>query len=329
MISALMELALSERVIVIGAALALLIAGAYSCAEIDIEAYPDPVQPMVEVLTLPNGLSAEEVEKLVTVPLEVGLAGMRDLQAMRSISLFGLSDVRCYFEWESDYYQDRAETINHLGFIGLPQGIVAGISPENPIGEVYRYWIESPDHDLIAEKEVEDWMLEKQLKTVPGVLDVSGFGGLTKEYHVEVDPQKLNYYQIPLSTLISSISNSNTNVGGNYLTVGEQAFDVRGIGFIHSLDDIANIVLSASKSTPIRIANVADVSIGYAPRLGIVGMAERNAPDRGEVVTGIVLMRRGGNTLQTLKGVKDKVSQINRSGLMPRGYKVIKDYDRT
>ncbi len=329
MIRALMEFALSERVIVIGAALALLIAGAYSFAEIDIEAYPDPVQPMVEVLTLPSGLSAEEVEKLVTVPLEVGLAGMRDLQAMRSISLFGLSDVRCYFEWESDYYQDRVETINHLGFIGLPQGIVAGISPENPIGEIYRYSIESPDHDLIAEKEVEDWVLEKQLKTVPGVLDVSGFGGLTKEYHVNVNPQKLNYYQVPLSTLISSISNSNTNVGGNYLTVGEQAFDVRGIGFIHSLDDIGNIVLSTNKSTPIRIANVADVSIGYSPRLGIVGMAQRNGLDRDEVVTGIVLMRRGGNTLQTLKGVEDKVAQINRSGMMPRGYKVIPYYDRT
>ncbi len=329
MIRALMELALNERVIVIGAALALVIAGAYSFAELDIEAYPDPVQPMIEVLTLPNGLSAEEVEKLVTVPLEVGLAGSRDLQAMRSISLFGLSDVRCYFEWESDYYQDRVETINHLGFISLPQGIVAGISPENPIGEIYRYWIQSPYRDLIGEKEVEDWVLEKQLKTVPGVLDVSGFGGLTKEYHVDVDPQKLNYYQVPLSTLISSISNSNTNVGGNYLTVGEQAFDVRGIGFIHSLDDISNIVLSTSKSTPIRVANVADVSIGYAPRLGIVGMAQRNAVDRDEVVTGIVLMRRGGDTLKTLKGVEAKVAAINRPGLMPRGYKVIPYYDRT
>ena len=144
MIRALMELALNERVIVIGVALALLIAGAYSFAEIDIEAYPDPVQPMVEVLTLPSGLSAEEVEKLVTVPLEVGLAGMRDLQAMRSISLFGLSDVRCYFAWDSDYYQDRVETINQLGFIRLPQGVVAGISPENPIGEIYRYTDRKP-----------------------------------------------------------------------------------------------------------------------------------------------------------------------------------------
>src|SRR5208282_4962260 len=324
MISALMELALSERVIVIGAALALLIAGAYCFAEIDIEAYPDPVQPMVEVLTLPNGLSAEEVEKLVTVPLEVGLAGMRDLQAMRSISLFGLSDVRCYFEWESDYYQDRVETINHLGFIGLPQGIVAGISPENPIGEIYRYWIESPDHDLIAEKEVEDWVLEKQLKTVPGVLDVSGFGGLTKEYHVEVDPAQLNHYSIPLSQVIGAIQNSNTNAGGNYLNVGEQAFDVRGIGLIHTLDDIRNVVLTTNNSTPIRIANVGDVGIGWTPRLGIVGM---NYHD--EVVEGIVLMRKGGNTLDTLKRVEAKTQELNTAGLLPKGYKVVPYYDRT
>ena len=159
---------------------------------------------MIEVLTLPNGLSAEEVEKLVTVPTEYGLAGMRDLEAMRSISLYGLSDIRCYFSWDSDYYWDRVETINRLSFITLPQGVTPGISPDNPIGEIYRYTVESPDHDLINEKTVEDWILEKQIKTVPGVEDVSGFGGLTKQYQVEVDPHKLNYYQVPLSTLIAA-----------------------------------------------------------------------------------------------------------------------------
>src|SRR5437870_4534124 len=135
----LMRLAMSERVIVLGAALVLILVGIYAYHELDIEAYPDPVQPMVEVLTQPGGLSAEEVEKLVTVPLEVGLGGMQYLQSMRSISLFGLSDIRCYFTWESDYQQDRTQTISRLGFISLPSGITAGISPENPIGEIYRY----------------------------------------------------------------------------------------------------------------------------------------------------------------------------------------------
>ena len=269
-----MALALRERVVVLGLAIILLLAGIYSFSQIDIEAYPDPVQPMVEVLTLPAGLSAEEVEKLVTVPTEYGLSGMLNLEAMRSISLFGLSDIRCYFSWDSDYYNDRSQTINQLTFISLPQGITAGISPQNSIGEIYRYTVEGPDHDLMKEKEVQDWVIEKQLKTVPGVTDVTGFGGLTKEYHVDVDPQRLSYYGVPLSGLVSSIENSNTNAGGNYLSVGEQTFDVRGLGFLHSLPDISNIVLSANKATPSRFRTSA-TSISYAPRLGIVGRTIR------------------------------------------------------
>ncbi len=229
-----MALALRERIVVLGMALILAVAGAYSFSQLDIEAYPDPVQPMTEVLTLPNGLSAEEVEKLVTVPTEYGMSGMLHLKSMESISLYGLSDIRLYFDWDSDYEMDRIQTINQLSFVTLPQGVQPGLSPENPIGEIYRYTVESPNHDLLMEKEIEDWILEKQLKTVPGVLDVSGFGGLTKEYHVDVDPDRLIYYRIPLSTLISAIANSNTNAGGNYLNIGEQAFDVRGIGLIHS-----------------------------------------------------------------------------------------------
>jgi heavy metal efflux system protein len=324
MIRSLMALALRERVVVVGIALMLLLAGLYSFSQIDIEAYPDPVQPLIEVLALPNGLSAEEVEKLVTVPIEYGLAGLRNLQAMRSISLYGLSDIRCYFSWDSDYYWDRVETINRLSFITLPQGVTPGISPDNPIGEIYRYTVESPDHDLTNEKTVEDWILEKQIRTVPGVEDVSGFGGLTKQFQVEVDPQKLNYYQIPLSTLIAALQNSNTNSGGNYMSVGEQAFDVRGLGFFRNLDDIRNVVLNASKSTPIKVSNVADVEAGYAPRLGIVGKDNQN-----EVVTGIVLMRKYGNTLKTLKGVEAKVRDLNTSGILPKGYKVVPYYDRT
>jgi heavy metal efflux system protein len=319
-----MDFALRERVVVVGMALLLALAGIYSFHELDIEAYPDPVQPRVEVLALPNGLSAEEVEKLVTVPIEVGLAGMRNLESVRSISLFGLSDTKCYFSWDSDYYDDRAEVIQRLGFINLPQGITPTISPSNPIGEIYRYTVESPDHDLAREKEVEDWILEKQLKAVPGVIDVTGFGGLTKEYHVEIDPEKLIHYQVPLTTLVSSIGNANTNVGGSYLQVGEQAFNIRGIGFIHSLDDIRNITLSATNSTPIRVGDVARVDLGYAPRLGIVGMNDRN-----EVVSGIVLMRKYGDTLKTLRGVQEKVKSLNASGILPKGYRVVPYYDRT
>jgi heavy metal efflux system protein len=331
MIRALMDLALSERVVVVVAAVVLALAGFYSFRELDIEAYPDPVQPRVEIITQPLGLSAEEVEKIATIPLEVGLAGLRNLEAIRTISLFGLSDVKLYFSWDSDYYWDRVETINRLGLISLPQNLTPSISPDNPIGEIYRYVVQSPDHDLMEEKTVEDWILEKQLKTVPGVEDVSGFGGLTKQYHVDVDAAKLNHYQLSLATLTNAIANANINVGGNYLEVGQQAFDVRGLGFITTLDDIRNIVLNSSNATlnssiaiPARVRDVANVSIGYAPRLGIVG---RN--DTDEVVEGIVLMRKYGNTLQTLKGVEAKVAQLNSSGMLPKGYKVVPYYDRT
>jgi heavy metal efflux system protein len=323
MIRALMDLALGERAIVLGLALILVLAGLYSFHEIDIEAYPDPIQPRIEVITQPSGLSAEEVEKITTVPLEYGLAGMRNLKSIRTISLYGLSDVKLYFDWDSDYYWDRVETINRLGLITLPAGLTPGISPDNPIGEIYRYTVQSPDHNLTEEKEIEDWVLEKQFKTVPGVEDVTGFGGLTKEYHVDVDADKLSHYQFSLSTLSSSIANANTNVGGNYLNVGDQALDVRGVGFIHSLDDIGDITLNTTNSTPIRVRDLAQVSEGYSPRLGIVGMNNSN-----EVVEGIVLMRKYGDTLKTLDGVEAKTEQLNNSGMLPKGFKVVPYYDR-
>ena len=319
-----MALALRERVVVVGLAIMLLLAGAYSFSQLDIEAYPDPVQPRVEVITQPIGFSAEEVEKLATVPLEFGLSGMLYLESIRSISLFGLSDIKLYFSWDSDYEFDRVQTINQLSLITLPAGFAPTISPENSIGEIYRYTVRGPQHDLIREKEVQDWILEKQLKTVPGVIDVSGFGGLTKQYHVDVDPQRLNHYGVALSALIGSIQNSNTNSGGNYLTVGQQAFDVRGLGLLRGTRDIGNVVLNATNSVPIKVSNLAEVDEGFAPRLGIVGKDHQN-----EVVQGIVLMRKYGNTLKTLRGVRAKVKELNTSGILPRGYRVVAYYDRT
>ncbi|MBV8134467.1 MAG: efflux RND transporter permease subunit [Deltaproteobacteria bacterium] len=325
MIKLLMDWALDERPIVIGLALLLVIAGLYAFHELDIEAYPDPVQPDIELTTQPFGYSAEEVEKLATIPLEWGLAGMRNLESIRTISLFGLSDVKLFFSWDSDYFQDRTDVLNRLSLITLPlpPGITPGLNPDNPIGEIYRYRVVSPNHDLLSEKEVQDWILEKQFKTVPYIEDVAGFGGLTKEYHVEVDPDKLTHYGMSLPTLTAAIANANINVGGNYLDVGEQSLDVRGVGFIHSLDDIRNITLNTNNATPVRVTEVADVSIGHAPRLGIVGMNDNN-----EIVQGIVLMRKYGNTLEALDGVEAKNQQLNNSGMLPRGYKAVPYYDR-
>jgi cobalt-zinc-cadmium resistance protein CzcA len=324
MLNALIRLSLRERIVVLFFAVGLLVGGLYAFHELDIEAYPDPVQPMVEILTLPAGLSAPEVEKLVTIPLEQGVAGMRGLEDLRSTTMFGLSDVKCYFSWDSDYYWDRTEVVDRLSFINLPLNLTPVISPENPVGEIYRYIVESDDHNLLREREVQDWILEKQFRTIPGVIGVVGFGGLTKQYHVDVDPQRLDYYNIPLAGLISALQNSNTNVGGNYLTVGEQAFDVRGIGFYRELQDIRDVVLSATRGVPITVGQVAAVDVGHAPRLGVVGINGRS-----DVVEGIIVMRKYGNTMQTLRRVGAKVAQLNSSGLLPRGYRITPYYDRS
>jgi cobalt-zinc-cadmium resistance protein CzcA len=308
--------------VVLACAIGLFCIGVYAYHELDIEAYPDPVQPTVEVITQPLGLSAEEVEKIVTIPIEYGVAGMKGLQSIRSISLFGLSDVTCYFSWDTQKDWDELLTTSRLSTLTLPQGLQPQISPENSIGEIYRYVIKTPNHDLTLEKELEDWVVEKQLKTVPGVVDVAGFGGLTKEYHVDVDPFKLNFYGLSLANLITAIQNSNTNAGGNYLTLGEQNVDIRSIGFIRSPDDIGRITLAAPHATPVRVQDVADVGVGYTPRLGVVGKDEAD-----DVVEGIVLMRKGGDTLQTLAGVEAKVAELNKN--LPNGARIQPYYDRS
>jgi len=314
--------ALRWQRVVLAAAIALLFVGLYAYHQIDVEAYPDPVQPTVEVITQPLGLSAEEVEKIVTIPIEYGVAGMKGLESIRSISLFGLSDVTCYFSWDTTKDWDDVLTASRLSTLTLPQGLQPQISPENSIGEIYRYVIRTPNHDLTREKELEDWVVEKQLKTVPGVVDVAGFGGLTKEYHVDVDPFKLNFYGLSLANLIAAIQNSNTNAGGNYLTLGEQNVNIRSIGFIRSPADIGQITLAAPHATPVRVQDVADVGVGYTPRLGVVGKDEAD-----DVVEGIVLMRKGGDTLKTLAGVEAKVAELNK--ILPDGARIEPYYDRS
>ncbi len=323
----LMNMALKERGLVVAGAVLVALGGILAFRGLDIEAYPDPLQPEVELVTQPLGMSAEEVERLVTVPLEWGLAGMLHLQKIRTISLFGLSDVKLYFDWSSDYYRDRAETLNRLAMTPLPlPGAGPQLSPENPIGEIMRYEIVSPDHDLMKEAEVQDWIVRNQLRTIPdgGVEDASRFGGLTKEYHVDVDAEKLAHYGVSLTALTGAVADANMNVGGSFLDVGDQAFDVRGIGFIKTLDDIGKITISAAKGTPVRVQDVADAAVGFAPRLGIVGR-----DDVDEIVEGVVLMRKYGDTLKTLKQVEDRVKHLNGSGLLPKGFKVVSIYDRT
>jgi heavy metal efflux system protein len=323
MIQKLVAFALRLPFVVWMGALVILVGGTLSYLALDIEAYPNPVPPLVEVITQPDGASPEEVERYVTIPLEIGLAGMPGLDHVRSQSLFGLSDVKCYFKWGTQYADARQEVINRLGFVALPSGVQASISPWNAIGEIYRYTLKGKGYTLRDFKTAEDWILERQFKQVPGVVDVTSFGGETMQYHVGVDPFRLRDHSVSLAQLITAIQNANTNVGGQRLVLGEQSYNVRGIGLLKDTHDIDNIVVTERSGTPTRVRDVATTSEGAAPRLGQVG---HDGDD--DVVQGIVLMRYGGETPAALKGVHDRIDHIHKYHLLPPGMDIEPYYDR-
>src|ERR1700690_571401 len=323
MIERLVSAAVRAPFLVLMTALALVGVGIHSYAQLDIEAYPNPVPPMIEIIAQPQGWSAEEVERYVSVPLETGLVGMPGLEHIRSQSLFGLSDVKCYFGWDTNFATAQQAVLNHLGFIALPPGVSPALSPWSAIGELFRYKVVGKGYSLVDLKTVQDWILEKQFRQVPGVIDVVGFGGLTKQYHVEVDPYRLRGRGVALAQLQSAIANANQNVGGQRITLGEQSFDVRGVGLIRSVQDIGDITISAAKGVPVRVRDVANVSVGAAPRLGIVGQDEE--PD---VVEGIVLMRYGGDSLKTIRGIHERVDYIRQNRVLPPGMEIEPIYDR-
>ena len=328
MIQRIVAAALRMPFIVFSCAVLLIVLGLGAYSQLDIEAYPNPCPPLVEVLTQPPGWSAEETERYVTIPLEIGLSGMPGLDHVRSFSLFGLSDVKCYFNWGTAYKDARQEVINRLQFISLPAGLQGQLSPWNAIGEVFRYRIKGDGYTLKDLKTAEDWILERQWKQVQGVIDVTSYGGETKQYHVEVDPYRLRGHGATLTELTTAIQNANQNVGGQRLFMGEQSYDIRGIGLLGArpgfqVHDIENIVVAEQKGTPVRVKDVADVNVGYAPRLGIVGYNED--PD---VVQGIVLMRYGGETQPTLDGIHKKLDYIRDNHILPPGMDIEPYYDR-
>ena len=323
MVKLLVAFALKNRALVVLGALVLAVTGLFAFRQLNVEAYPNPVPPLVEVIAQPPGWSAEEVERYVTIPLEIGLSGMPGLDHVRSQSLYALTDVKCYFTWGTSYEAARQEVINRLQFIQLPPGVQAQLSPSNAIGEVYRFNVRGKGYGLQELKTAADWILVRQFKQVPGVVDVVTFGGETKEYHVEVDPYRLRARGISLAQLMQSISNANTNVGGQRLTLGEQAYTIRGVGLIRSPKDIEDVVVLAQKGVPVRVRDVATVAIGHAPRLGIVGR-----DGDGDVVQGTVLMRYGAETKPTLRGIYERVEHIRKNHLLPPGMDIEPYYDR-
>ena len=303
----------------------LFAAGAYGFSKLNIEAYPDPVPPLVEVVTQSPGQSAEEIERYITIPIEVQLAGVPHVTSVRTISLFGLSDVKVQFTYDFTHDEAEQRVINRLSQLGgLPNGAQPQLSPESPIGEIYRYRLVGPPGYSVTDlKTLQDWVLQRRFKAVPGVIDVTGWGGKTRTYDITVDDKKLVAFGVTLPQVLQALNNANINVGGQTVNFGAQAAIVRGVGLIHSTGQIERTMLRASNGTPVLLGDVAQVSVGAQPRLGIAGQDASN-----DIVEGIVLMHRGDKSMPTIKAVEDEVRKINASGLLPPGVQVEKIYDR-
>jgi cobalt-zinc-cadmium resistance protein CzcA len=324
--SDIVQFALRQRVLVLVLLAIFLVAGVVLFTKLNIEAYPDPVPPSVEVVTQSSGLSAEEIERNISIPIEVQMAGIPHITAIRTISLFGLSDVKIQFSYDFTYDEAQQWVINRLSQLSaLPGGAQPQISPVSPIGEIYRYRLTGPPGFSVTDlKTIQDWILERRFKAVPGVVDVTGWGGKTKTYDVSVDQHKLLQYGVSLPQLLQALGNSNINVGGQTVTIGQQAAIVRGVGLIRSPGDIADIVLAQNRGAAIFLRDVASVAIGHQPRLGIAG---QDSDD--DIVQGIVLMRRGEQSMPTIRGVEQEVRTINSSGILPAGVSIEPIYDRT
>ena len=331
MIGTLTQYALRHRAIVLALVALFALAGVAAFRHLPVEAYPDVTNVSLQVITLFPGHAAEEVERLVTIPIENEMNGIPKRTSIRSISLFGLSQVTIAFEDDADNEFVRSQAAQHLGVVTLPSGSQASLSPNaTPIGEIYRYTLKAPmgfpDVEL---KALQDWVVEKQFRTVPGVVDVVGFGGPIKQYQVLIDPVKLRSYGITLNQIFTALSNGNRNAGGSYIEHGSELYIVRGLGFIQDLNDIGNIAVDTRNGTPIKISDLGTVQIGNQLRLGRVGKIITGQPDQDvDVVMGIVIMRRGENALEVLKRVRAKVDDLNQDYL-PAGVKIVPHYDRT
>jgi cobalt-zinc-cadmium resistance protein CzcA len=303
--------------------IAWLAGGIFMFFRLDIEAYPDPSPPLVEVITQNSSWSAEEMERQVTVPVETGLFGIPHLESTRSVSIFGLSDVKLYFDYDSDYFWDRQEVLNRMQLITLPAGISPQLSPWSPVGEIYRYRLMGDAYSLNELKATQDWMVRREIKQVPDIIDVTTFGGTTKQYQAEVDPRKLLQYNVTLPQVVAAVSSSNANAGGNYLTLGSQTVNVRGIGLLRSVDEMKAVVITQRSGVPVFLGDVADVHEGFQQRLGQVGI---NHDD--DAIEGIVLLQRGEQSLPALDALRHRVDALNH-GLLPPGMQVKTLYDRT
>jgi cobalt-zinc-cadmium resistance protein CzcA len=323
--NAVVAFALKHRVLMVVLFVMMLAGGIMAFRELNIEAYPDPTPPMVDVITQSPGLSAEEIERYITIPIETQTSGLRNLTSIRTISLYGLSDVKLQFSFDLTYEQALQLVLNRLSQVPpLPNNAQPQISPVSPIGEIFRYRLVGPaGYSVLDLKTLQDWVLQRRFRAVPGVVDVIGWGGKTKTFELEVDFNKLIAYGLTLPQLLQALNNSNINVGGNTVNIGTQAAVVRGVGLIRSVEDLRNTMLTQSNGNPVLVSDVATVTVGQKPRLGIAG---NDADD--DIVQGIVLMRRGEQSMPTIKRVEREVERINNANILPPGVRIERIYDR-
>src|SRR5205823_4511422 len=321
----LVALAVSRRYLMVAMFAAVIVGGLIAFKQLNIEAYPDPTPPMVDIVTQRPGLSSEEIERYITIPIETQTAGIRNLRAIRTISLYGLSDVKLQFTFDYTYDEALQQVLNRLSQLPqLPNNAQPQISPVSPIGEIYRYrLVGPPGYSVLDLKTLQDWVLQRRFRAVPGVIDVIGWGGKTKTFELEVDFNKLIAYGLTLPQLLQVLNNSNINVGGNTVNIGSQAAVVRGVGLIRSADELSNTMLTQSGGNPVLVRDVATVHVGHKPRLGIAG---KDADD--DIVEGIVLMRRGEQSMPTIERVEREVERINNSNILPPGVRIERIYDR-
>ena len=335
MIRSLVDFALGNRFLVIAAALLLFVWGAISFHQLPVEAYPDVANNYVEIITQWPGISAEQIEQQVTIPLEITMNGIPHVVHLRSFSVFGLSDVKLIFDDEEENAWNRERVLERLSQVTLPPGVSPQMGTDwSPVGQIYWFSLKNtnPNIDTMELKSIEDWVVEKNLKSVPDVVDVSSFGGPTREYQVRLDPNKLVSYGLSISQVEAQLTNNNANAGGSFIEAGLQQINVREVGLIRDVHDIENTVILTKSGTPVRIKDIADVAQGPKIRLGQTGRTiireDHKLLDDSDAVSGIVALRKGADSDTTLRAIHDKVQELN-DHILPNGVKLVAFLDRS
>jgi cobalt-zinc-cadmium resistance protein CzcA len=335
MIRKLVDFALESRFFVLAAAILLFVWGAISFHQLPVEAYPDVANNYVEIITQWPGISAEQIEQQVTIPLEIAMNGIPHVVHLRSFSLFGLSDLKLIFDDEEQNAWNRERVLERLTQVTLPPNVVPQMGTDwSPVGQIYFFTLKStnPNYDVMDLKSIEDWVVEKNLKAVPDIVDVASFGGPTREYQVRVDPNKLIAYGLTLAQVEQQITNNNANAGGSFIEAGMQQINVREVGLVRNVQDIENTVIVTKSGTPVRMRDIAAVAQGPKIRLGQFARAfhreDGKIVDNDDVVSGIALLRKGANADDALGAVHKKVEELN-DHILPPGVKVVPFIDRS